>query len=546
MYKFLKKYWQEILLAIFILIAGVLRFYHITRLEFFTYDQARDALYVKRMITDGEFRLLGTQTSLPGMYLPPFYYYTIAPILWLFRLNPVGIDIYSAFIGVLSVPLVFYVGNKIFGRPAGVFSAGLFGVSPLVVELTRKAWNCNTMPFFILVTFHFIYRYFKEKKVRDLLLAFGFYGYCLSLHFGAWTLLPLFVGMWLFRLIREVKLRRLRGVGDLGVLGGLGMLGFFVSPLLIFELRHNFFLVSQAKVFFFDGGHLGPAPGNFLESLISSLTALFTILISGKITVGYGAPLEFTGRIKDLLFLSQPISVVAQKPFSISFQWWGTLFFILILILSGWRVFALLRGKKMDGSEFLALILIWIWVLWGIFASRIYSGKFFFFYYLFLFPAPILLFGFLGKELFAQKLLKPLVLLSFLLIVAFHWRYTTVFTSGWRVMTDLKGVAKVIADNVSEGKTFNLATIQRDLDRWDRNSVDYRYFVETFEKKRALDWYPQDYKEAGELFVIDETGRTDVLQSNIMEIQEFRPTKIVGKWQAEKGVVIYKLKKLTN
>ncbi|MGB9637551.1 MAG: hypothetical protein ACPLY7_02010, partial [Microgenomates group bacterium] len=115
MIKFIKQNWEYLFLVFFILIAGILRFSNITKLEFFTYDQARDALFVKRMIVDEQFRLLGTQTSLPGMYLPPFYYYTIAPVLWLFRLNPAGIDIYSAFIGVLSVPLVFYVANKIFG-----------------------------------------------------------------------------------------------------------------------------------------------------------------------------------------------------------------------------------------------------------------------------------------------------------------------------------------------------------------------------------------------------------------------------------------------
>jgi len=541
MYKFFKKYWQEILLAIFILIAGVLRFYHINRLEFFTYDQARDALFIKRMIVDHEFRLLGTQTSLPGMYLPPFYYYTILPVLWLFRLNPVGIDIYSAFFGVLTVPLIFFVSNKIFGKPAGIFSAGLFAVSPLVVELTRRAWNPNTLPFFILLTFYFVYRYFKEKQIKDFLLSFGFYGYSLSLHFGAWTLLPLFVGIWLFRLVQQIKLKGLRGMRDLGLLGGLGIFGFFVSPLLIFELRHNFFLTSQAKVFFFDGGHIGPTSGNFVESLTSSLVALFTILISGRIMVGYGAPLEFAGRLKEFFSSSWPISVVAQKPFSLSFQWWGTLIFIFILILSDWKIFLYIKGKKTNEFEFPALILIWIWILWGIFASRIYSGKFFFFYYLYLFPAPILLFGYLFKKIWEIKLFRLPALLAFLLIIYFHFHYTTVFRSGWRDINDLHRVANVISKNVKDNESFNIATIQRDLDRWDRNSVDYRYFVETSGGKRALDWEPKDYNNSNFLFVIDETGVTDVLKSNIMEIQEFGPKEIIGKWQAVENVIVYKL-----
>src|SRR5690606_117810 len=154
--------------------------------------------------------------------------------------------------------------------------------------LTRRAWNPNTLPFFVLIAFYFLHQYYKERKLKDFLLAFGLYGYCLSLHFGAWTLAPLFIFSWLFFVLKNKDFK--------GVLGSLALIFFFVSPLLLFELRHNFFLTSQAKIFFFDGGHVGPS-GNFFEPFLSSLVSLFTILISGRIFVGYGAPLEFAGSL---------------------------------------------------------------------------------------------------------------------------------------------------------------------------------------------------------------------------------------------------------
>ncbi|PIU03175.1 hypothetical protein COT44_04755 [Candidatus Shapirobacteria bacterium CG08_land_8_20_14_0_20_39_18] len=527
--KFLTRNWELSLLLVFILIAVVLRFTNITSLNFFTFDQSRDALFVKRMIIDHQWRLLGTQTSLPGMYLPPFYYYTIAPILWLSKLNPVSIDIYSAFIGVLTIPAIYFIANKIFGRPAGIFSSGLFAVSPLIVELTRRAWNPNTLPFFILITFYFIYMYFKEKKLKYFLLAFGFYGYCLSLHFGAWILIPLFIFIWFFALIKDK-------LGILGLLGAIGILFFFVSPLFIFEIRHNFFLTQQAKIFFFDGSHLGPKTGvNLLESFSTSLIALFTILISGKIMVGYGAPLEFTGRLSDIFYLNKPISVVAQKPFSISFQWWGLGILALIIF------FSLFKPNKYK----LPLVLLWIWIIWGVLISRMYGGSFFFFYYLFLFPAPILLFGLLGKIVFDSKkiLIKTILSLAFALLIIFHLKYTTIHEKTWRDINDLKEVGKIIALNAPENGTFNIATIQKDADRWDRNAVDYRYFTETFGGKRALDWYPQDYQNAEILFVVDESGQSDPLSSKIMEISDFNPGQIIDQWTTGKNIVIYKISK---
>lgn len=531
---FFKKYGEYLILLSFILVAAVLRFSHITSLNFFTYDQARDTLFVKRMLVDHEWRLLGTQTSLPGMYLPPFYYYTIALVLWLFRLNPAGIDIYSAFVGVLTVPLIWFVANRIFGKPAGLFAAGLFAVSPLVVELTRRAWNPNTLPFFILLAFWFVYRFYQKRQTRDFLLSFAIYGYCLSLHFGAWTLLPLFAFTWFFYLF---KVKRITGI-----LGSLLILIFFVSPLLLFEFRHQFFLTSQAKIFFFDGGHVGIKGAGFFESLLSSLLALFTILFSGKIMVGYGAPLEFSGKINEFFRSSQAISVVAQKPFSISWQWWGLALFLGIVALSFW-FFINGRKNKKNQFLFLPLVLIWAWIVWGILASRFYSGKFFFFYYLFLFPAPFLLFGWLCQQLWTRKIFRPLVILAFLLIIGFHLKNTTVFVREWRDFSDLQLVGQTIAENVNQGEVFNIATVQREEDRWDRNAVDYRYFTETFGHQRALDWYPENYEKAQFLFVVDEGGQSDVLNSNIMEILKFGPQKILGRWELPKNIVIYKLGK---
>jgi len=103
-------------------------------------------------------------------------------------------------------------------------------------------------------------------------------------------------------------------------------------------------------------------------------------------------------------------------------------------------------------------------------------------------------------------------------------------------------VSRIISDNISE-EEFNIATIRRDGDFFERNSVDYRYFVETFGKKNVLGWEPKDYEQAITLFVVDETGKTDTMETNIMEISSFDPEKIIGSWEVGNGIKIYKLLK---
>jgi len=523
-----EKEFETAILAVIVLLAIFLRFYEINKLHFFTYDQARDAIYVKRIVANHIPRLLGTQTSLPGMYLPPFYYYTIAPVLWLARLNPIGIDIYSASIGVLAVILVYWVANQMFGKPAGIVSAALYSVSPLNVELSRRAWNPNTLPFFILLAFYFLWRFWVKKKERDFLFATIVYGYCLSLHFGAWTLAPIFLFSWLY-LFKKKGSRKI-------LLGSIAAISFFIAPLILFELRHNFFLLSQAKVFFFDKQHLGLIQGNFIESILTSVIAIFTILLSGRILVGAQAPFEFSGKLSDLFRFSQPISVVAQKPFSLSFQWWGMAILGLIIFLTGGYLF---KGKKRAWK--LSLILLWTWVLVGVVIAQFYAGKFFFFYYLFLFPVPFLLLGFVAKVFWRSSLGRLLVVISVLTVVSFHVRYTAVFQDGWRDINDLHRVAKVIAKDAPKNVVFNIASARREADRWDRNAVDYQYFIETFYERQPLDWLPEDYEKAEILYFVSESGLMNPLNSPIMEVQKFKPKEILETWELPKNIVIYKL-----
>lgn len=519
---------EIILLLVILGVAIFLRFYQINKLHFFTYDQARDAIYVKRIVVDHIPRLLGTQTSLPGMYLPPFYYYTIAPVLWLAKLNPVGIDIYSASIGVLTVVLIFFVANQMFGRPAGIVAAALYSVSPLNVELSRRAWNPNTLPFFILLAFYFLWRFWVKKRGKDFLFATIVYGYCLSLHFGAWTLAPIFLFSWL-HLFKKKGSKKV-------LLGSVAVISLFIAPLILFELRHNFFLFSQAKVFFFDKQHLGLAQGNFFESILVSVVAIFTVLLSGQILINAQAPLEFSGKLMDLFRFSQPISVVAQKPFSLSFQWWGFLILGLIIFLTVWY---LLKSKKKVWK--ISLALLWVWVLVGVVIARFYAGKFFFFYYLFLFPVPFLFLGFVAKVFWRSLIGRILVIFSVLAMVSFHVRSTTVFQDGWRDINDLHRVAKTIARDASKDVPFNIASARRDTDRWDRNAVDYQYFVEAFYDQQPLDWLPEDYEKAEILYFVAESGKMNPLNSPIMEVQKFAPKEILKAWELPKGMVIYKL-----
>src|SRR4030042_6610505 len=92
-----------------ILVGAFLRLYRLPETVMFQGDQGRDAIVVKRLIKNADWVLLGPVTSVGNMYLGPFYYYFMAPWLWLTYPNPIGPAYGVALVSILTLPLLYYL-----------------------------------------------------------------------------------------------------------------------------------------------------------------------------------------------------------------------------------------------------------------------------------------------------------------------------------------------------------------------------------------------------------------------------------------------------
>lgn len=534
--KFIKKNRIEtVLLIIIILLAIFLRFYKINELHFFTYDQARDDLIVKRILVDHKWTLLGPQSSMRGVYLPPYYYYSLVPILWLSKLNPVGVDIYTASIGVLTVILVWYFCREVFGRAPALMTSALYATSPLIVELSRRAWNPNTQPFFILLTFFFWYRLWTTKKEKYLLFSSLSFGYAINLHYGALCLLPIWLFIFFWFLIKSKKKRL--------ILISLLILFLFGAPLILFDLRHQFMLTKNIYTYFFAGERVSLSPEKFFEPTITSIFELFVALLSGTFLKTAQVPFEFWGKARSVLSFA-PVSIIAHKPLLVQFQWWGIGLLGMIILTTAWFLLRKRKKKRPKDQEiriFLYLLIASLFI--SALVSRFYIGKFYFFYYIFIYSLPFLFLSFIFWFFWQYQWSRFLVIFVFLGMFIFNLRHALVFEPPERTIKDILQAVQVIAEDVEPKKSFNIAANYRSPDRWDHNAVDYRYFVEAYYGKRALDWQPEDYEKAEVLYVVAEGGLPDPIHVQIMEIYEFEPKEILKTWELPKGVVIYKLGK---
>ena len=180
MINFVKKHYLIILI---ILISAFFRLFRISEYMEFLGDQGRDVIIMRDFLKHGNLFFIGPPTSIGHMYLGPWYYYLVAPFLWLFNYNPVGPSIFVAFLGILTTYFFYFIGNKWFNRSVGFISALLFAISPVAIKYSSFSWNPNVMPFFSLLFIYFSFTAIFDKKFNYFILAsLAFIG-CLNSHY---------------------------------------------------------------------------------------------------------------------------------------------------------------------------------------------------------------------------------------------------------------------------------------------------------------------------------------------------------------------------
>lgn len=477
------------LLLMIVFLSSYLRFSNISGLKHFTYDQARDALYVKRMIVDHKFRLIGTQSSIPGLYTPPFYYYLMVIPLWLSGFNPVGLDCTTAIFGVVTVVVLFGILLKLTKNQYISFLISiLYSTQPAILYQSRFAWNPNTMPFFVLLAIYGMLKIVENKdKLVNYFIFFLSLGMTINLHYSG--IIFTFVAILALFIMKKFVWKKL--------LISSGALIFLVAPILIFDLKHNFVNIKGIINYLTVGTINNVPPSPFFSGVIEKYKSLVGLLVPTNINI---------------IFFD--------------------IFIIMFTIIFIYFVF-----RKRDKLLF---SLSFIFILSVIFSS-LYQRSFFFFYLTFLFPIPFLLVGRLSG-LTETKTVKQAIF--FIIIILILNNFVISFKQINEKTKDfdkqLNDVAMLLSSKVKS--PFNLVSIYLEPERFGYNAVDYRYFLETFYQKTSLDWDPLDYQNAQNLYVISEVGEVDPLKLNIWEVKTFSPRLLSEKWQID-GINIYHLVK---
>lgn len=498
----LKLWWKlknqkfPFILLIFILtLAAFLRFYKLSEYMTFLGDEGRDALVIKDMLTNYNIPFIGPPSSVGNIYLGPLYYYMMAIPMSIFWLDPVAAAGMNAFLGVISVALIYYFGTIWFNRQAGLAGAYLYAISPVTIIHSRSSWNPNPVPFFSLLAILGLFKAKSSGNYQWLILTGISAAAAVQMHYLALILLPVLLICWI-KWLFERKLQNYvyfwRGI----VLATLAFL-LLMLPLVFFDLKHNFL----------------------------NYRAITTVLFNDKTTVN----INFSDTISKIIpIYSHDLVgryIAAENPIL------TLLISVLILLPIFWVGYLLYKKRSIN-------IGVWVlnnWLLIGVLGLALYKQNIYDHYLGFLNPVPFIL---LGAVVFyayrvlnkAKWLVNCTVAVLLITLTVVNLQRNPLLGSSNNQLAQTQEVAKFIISE-SRNKDFNFALLaQRNYD------PAYQFYLETYGRKPKL----VPFEITDQLFVVCEDPVCEPINNPKYEIAAFGWAKIAAE-QNFYGVKVFKL-----
>jgi len=485
--KIFKKHW---LLILILVLASFLRLYRISGYMEFLGDQGRDVVIIKDFLQHGNLFFIGPQTSIGNMYLGPWFYYLIAPSLFLSNYNPVGPAIFIAILSIATVFLLYYVGNRWFSRSVGLISAFLFAISPVVIKYSNFIWNPNIMPLFSLLFIFFFFEAFRLKKYHYFLYASLAFVMVMNSHYLGLALLPLTGLFWLYNLVKFIKSKssELKPFIKFTILAAL-IFVLSLTPQILFDLKHDGQNIKALMTFFTQRETtVNIKPYKAIPELPNIFNQVNTDLLAGRN--------KTVGLIISIIFFIGLIFIILKK---------------------------YLRSTTYDLRSFW---IVFFWVLSGLIALALYKQHIYAHYFAFLFPAVFLLAGFLIHKF------KFIGIPFLILIIIFSFLNNPFRYQPNNQLQTVNQIADLIVSN-SNNQNFNFALLAKQ-----NYDPPYRYVLAI--KQAKLVNLPTTL--ADQLFVVCEPFQIECNPINNPEwsVAAFGWAKIDQQWDIN-GIKIFKL-----
>lgn len=218
-----------------VFLAFLLRIYNIHELFHFTYDESVPAFVGRRLVLWHHVPLIGGVTPF-GVHLTPYFYWFLALILAIGKLNPIAWGWAGALAAIVTTLAIYIVGTKIENKRVGITASILWAFSFLANIYDRHLWALYFGPLISLMVLLSLVKIVKGKTNYVFLLTASL---IIGISADPSNLVFLVLSLIVWK-IYKLPINKL-------VLSALALIILSLSPLIIFDLRHNF---ANSRPFF--------------------------------------------------------------------------------------------------------------------------------------------------------------------------------------------------------------------------------------------------------------------------------------------------------
>jgi len=165
-------------------------------------------------------------------YRMPLFIYSAIPFIGLFGLTPASVRMAAAFWGILTVPVVYWLGARMFGQRAGLIAALFCALSAWHISFSRIGLEGTLMVFSVTLAVALLWQWHTDHRDLWLILAGVVLGLSIYTYATAKLFVPglvlLLAGFWIGDLKQHSR----------ATLIAVGLLALLALPMLYLTLRY--------------------------------------------------------------------------------------------------------------------------------------------------------------------------------------------------------------------------------------------------------------------------------------------------------------------
>lgn len=423
---------SSLILVVILLMGLFLRLFRINDAMVFIGDQGWFYLSARDIFLSGKIPLVGITSSHTWIHQGPLWTYLLAPVLFLFKYNPVSGAYLTAIIDVGSIILLYKISSDFFSKKLGILSSLIYAVSPLVIMNSRMPYHTSPIPFFVLLLIFSLIKWTKGNKIYFPILLFMM-SVLYNFELATVVFWPVIILLLLFGFIKKKK----------WAVGLMNKKFFFITllallvpmiPVIIYDIYNGFGQTLKFGAWFVYKGL------QFVGFFPSTVEHSFYPIVS-----------FFLNSYSKLIFLTNVII--------------SSLFFVLSMGIVLWKI---IRSKSI--CPIFIIFSITSIGLSGFFLSRTPSHA----YLPMLFPGLIIIFAFSLDLVYQKFKLVFFILLCFILIsnIYVFLKYDLLRSSDLRTRIDMSNNILRLA----KGSKYNLRIIGSGSE-FESSTMNYEYLT---------------------------------------------------------------------